>query len=203
MANVADGTVVAVYNDATGARDAAAHLESMGFPEDHIYVTSGSGEYPPNSARFPVRHKGGIKEWFLSLFGSEEHDHKVAYESALARGKTIVSVDSSSSDFRKASEILLCHSPIALETDDHMPASVLATPNSSDTSYLEIYPGGRSDLLNARDELNTPLDQEGSPNRPVGRLADLAVPTENAIRTGNVCIYPRSANRVRDEENTQ
>jgi hypothetical protein len=196
MAHVTDCTVVSVFEDANEARAAAAELKSAGFDSGHIYVSSEPSEQATlavDEAVSPTGNEHGIKEWFKSLFGMEEHAHRARYEAAIAGGKTVVSVDSSESNYRRASEILESHSPVNIHTDDYGTGRGVATPNV----YNAGYQGSRSDILNAEEELNTPADQPGSTGHPVGRVAEDA--QEASVQGGAVRIYPQIRDKPVEE----
>jgi uncharacterized protein (TIGR02271 family) len=208
MTNATDRTVVAVFNSANEARAAVDDLKSAGFDSDDIYVSSEStqGSEVRGTDASPIRHEHGIKEWFKSLFGTEEHAHQKGYEGAIAGGKTVVSVDASESSFNRASEILESHSPVNIQSDDYGTGQDVDTPNTQNAGYQ----GSRSDVLNTRQELNR-ADQPRSAGRPVGRAEDRegqAIPVvqeelqvgKRTVQTGGVRVYSRATTRPVEEQ---
>jgi hypothetical protein len=185
MASKIDCSVVAVFDDDSEARAAVSELRDAGFNAHNIYVSSESAESATvggGKVAAPAGPEHRIREWFKAVFGPEEHSHRTAYDTAIAGGKTIVSVDTSESNSSQVSEILESHSAVNVHTDDFGTARSVATPNV----YNAGYQGSRSDLLNAREELNTPADQPGSAGWPIGREHE----SQAAIQGPAVRVYP-------------
>lgn len=230
MADTTDCTVVAVFNSADDARSAVAELKSSGFGSDKVFVSSEGaqgvsfrqaeagtaadlgtgGSYPSQAPSTMSHHEGGITGWFKSLFGAnDEHEHRRGYESAVAGGKTIVSVDAPESSADRISDILNRYSPVNVHTEDYGEARGVATSNTYDAGYQ----GSRSDILNARDELRSaPAATTGSAGAPLtGRTAANTAATDiagrqeipvvqeelqvgkRAVQRGGVRIYSRMA----------
>jgi uncharacterized protein (TIGR02271 family) len=210
MANTTDRTVVAVFDSASEARAAVADLKEAGFDSDSIYVSSASAESSTlrdDNAASPSRHEHGIKEWFKSLFGTEEHAHRRGYESAIEGGKTVVSVDASESNFNRASQVLESRSPVNIHTDDYGTVGGIETRNTEKAGYQ----GSRSDALNVRDELSTDANQSGSARRLVGTMADQpaqAIPVvqedlqvgKRTVQTGGIRVYSRLVDKPIEQE---
>ena len=204
MADTTDCTVVAVFNSADDARSAAAELKSSGFASDKVFVSSGGaqagsfrqaeagtaatsgtgGSYPSQApSTMETTTEGGISGWFKSLFGANDTDeHKRGYESAVAGGKTIVSVDAPESSAARISDILNRFSPVNVHTEDYGEAHGVATSNIYDSGYQ----GSKSDILNARDELRSaPAATTDSAGAPLtGRNAANTASTDTAGRQG-------------------
>ncbi len=186
MASTTDCTVVAVFDSADDARAAAAELKSAGFGSDKVFISSegsGSGDYSTGTSSTTTQHEGGITGWFKSLFGSGEHEHRSTYESAVAGGKTIVSVDAPEESADQVSDILNRYSPVNLHTEDYGEAHGVATSNTYDSGYQ----GSKSDLLNARDELRgAAATTTGSAGVPVtGQTGANTSTTAGTVGTSN------------------
>ncbi len=201
MANTTDYTVVAVFDNAEDARAAAAELRSSGFGSDKVFVSSegaqggsvrqseagtaadlgAAGSYPSQAPSTMSHHEGGIAGWFKSLFGGDDTDeHRRGYETAVAGGKTIVSVDAPESSADRISDILNRYSPVNVHTEDYGEAHGVSTSNTYDSGYQ----GSKSDVLNARDELrSTPAATTGSAGASLtGRNKVNTASTETAGR---------------------
>ena len=238
MASTTDCTVVAVFDRADDARAAAAELKSAGFGSDKVFVSSegagipgrqseaGSavdigtaGSYPAQGSSTATHHEGGITGWFKSLFGADDaNEHRRGYESAVAGGKTIVSVDAPESSADRVSDILNRFSPVNVHTEDYGEARGVATSNTYDSGYQ----GSKSDVLNARDELRgaaaTTTGSAGAPVTGRNRVDTAATGTagrqeipvvqeelqvgKRAVQRGGVRIYSRMT-ETPVEENVQ
>ncbi len=198
MASMRDCTVVAVFDDVSEARAAASELKTAGLGSDKVYVSSENTPAGSNAGYTP-HHEGGFTGWVKSLFGGEEHDHGRSYETAVAGGKTVVSIDTTEANADRASEILSRHSPVDVHTDDFGAAHGVATSDTHSAGYA----GSRSDVLNARDELDTAAGSPGSFGHPAGRPVDTnaapAIPVvheelkvgKRDVQTGGVRVYSR------------
>ncbi len=237
MASTTDCTVVAVFDRADDARAATAELKSAGFGSDKVFISSEGGQATSQSLQseagtsasavagsYPAQastthHEGGITGWFKSLFGANDADeHRRGYESAVAGGKTIVSVEAPEASADRISDILNRYSPINVHTEDYGEARGVATSNTYDSGYQ----GSRSDVLNARDELRgAAATTTGSAGVPVGgrTAADTStaqtgagqqIPVvqeelqvgKRAVQRGGVRIYSRTTDTP-VEENIQ
>ncbi len=137
MATTADSTVVAVFDNASDARSAVNDLKAAGFGSDKVFVSSegstGLSGYASDTST--TAHEGGITGWFKSLFGSDEHEHRTGYESAVSSGKTIVSVEASEANVDRVSDILDRYSPVDVHAGDIGAARGTATPNVYNAGY--------------------------------------------------------------------
>ncbi|HLH05395.1 MAG TPA: DUF2382 domain-containing protein [Bryobacteraceae bacterium] len=183
MASATDATIVAVYDNAGDARAAVDELKSAGFGSDRIYVSSEAGA-ETTSAPQHTHHEGGIKGWFKSLFGSEEHEHVRGYQTAVDAGRTIVSVDVADANVDRVSDILNRYSPIDVHSEDIGSAKGVATSNVYDSGYQ----GSESDRLNAREELGLPVVEE-----------DLKI-GKRTVQRGGVRVYSRFSEKPVEED---
>jgi uncharacterized protein (TIGR02271 family) len=184
MASTIDATVVAVFESAGDARTAVNDLKTAGFGSDNVYVSTegvAAGSTTPAPA---THHEGGITGWFKSLFGAEEHEDQRGYESAVAAGRTIVSVDVAESNIDRVTEILNRYSPIDVHAEDFGTARGVATPNTYDAGYS----GSKSDKLNAREELGLPVVEE---EVKIGK---------RTVQRGGVRVYSRFSETPVQEE---
>jgi uncharacterized protein (TIGR02271 family) len=185
MANTIDATIVAVFNNGAEARAAVDDLKSAGYGSDRVFISSEAGAETTTTTRSEhAQHEGGVVGWFKSLFGSEEHEHVRGYQSAVAEGRTIVSVDTPEANVEKVSDILNRHSPIDIHSDDIGSAKGIATSNTYDAGYQ----GSESDRLNAREELGLPVVEE-----------DLKV-GKRTVQRGGVRVYSRISEKPVEQD---
>jgi uncharacterized protein (TIGR02271 family) len=105
-------TVVAVFSNVSKAEAAVSELASSGFASSDISLHSTEAA-ATHQERQATHQEGGIKAWFKSLFGSEEHtDEQRDYEEAFTSGNTIVAIDTAERDVERVADILNRHSPI-------------------------------------------------------------------------------------------
>jgi uncharacterized protein (TIGR02271 family) len=110
-------TILAAFRNSTDAKAAADDLTAAGFPRDQISV-EGEGLSSASSGSTKHPHEGGIKGWFKSIFGEEEHADRSRYENAYRQGRSLLRVDVSENDIERVEAILNRHSPINLQEDD-------------------------------------------------------------------------------------
>ena len=152
MAAETECTVVAVFATLSDAESAAEQLKANGFKSSNIHAPT-DADVPGSASSHvspPAKHEGGIRGWFKSLFGGDEHIDLTHYETALAAGNAVVSVDVRDSDIDKASGILSRFSPIDIHTDDFGAAEGVSTSNTNNAGYQ----GSPSDIYNAMDEID-------------------------------------------------
>lgn len=89
-------TVIALFDDADGARQAAAALKARGFDESAVRITLNSAESDaeqvPPAARIEGGPLTGLLHRLATLFGVEE-PHLSHYEEAVRRGGNVVEVE--------------------------------------------------------------------------------------------------------------
>lgn len=103
-------TVIAAFENGTDAQAAAADLQGAGISRDDIYIESdNSGDLPRSTSR---SSEGGVKGWFKSLFGEEEHQDRSRYEQAVTKGQCLLRVDVNDEQIPSVEDILNRHSPV-------------------------------------------------------------------------------------------
>ncbi len=139
MANTTESTVVAVFSNSADAQAAASELKSTLINSEDIHISSGNSAAASAAAQTgysetqaPHVHEGGIKGWFKSLFGSDEHEDADYYDTAVSGGKTLLTVDAAEEDIDEVVEILNRHSPV--DVHEQAGAGTASTRNISSTS---------------------------------------------------------------------
>ncbi len=117
-------TIIAAFDSGTDAQAAAADLQAAGFSRDDIYIQSNkSGDLARSKTR---SSEGGVKGWFKSLFGEEEHQDTPRYEHAVASGKCLLRVDVNDNQISAVEDILNRHSPVDVhEAQDELRGGAL------------------------------------------------------------------------------
>jgi stress response protein YsnF len=93
-------TVVAIFNSADEAQDAADQLSAKGFSRDHIDVFSGR-----NSTVEEDDGESGISRFFKNLFGSDD-DKRERYANVAKRGYVVTVYADSEEEAEQAAELL-------------------------------------------------------------------------------------------------
>jgi uncharacterized protein (TIGR02271 family) len=117
MTNPTTHTLVAAFRNSADAKAAADDLTAAGFPRDQVSV-EGEGVSSASSGSTKHPHEGGIKGWFKSIFGEEEHVDRTSYENAYRQGRSLLKVDVSENDIDRVEAILNRHSPVDLQEND-------------------------------------------------------------------------------------
>jgi uncharacterized protein (TIGR02271 family) len=92
-------TIVGVFDEYTSAREASERLQAMGIGLEDVQITatSDSGSGATTSSELPARqeHKGGIRGFFASLFGSEDESGESSghFAEAVRRGSSVLTVN--------------------------------------------------------------------------------------------------------------
>ncbi len=103
-------TILAAFDSGADAQAAVTDLQAAGLSRNDIYLESNdSGNLPQSTS---TSAEGGIKGWFKSLFGEEEHQDRSRYENAVTKGKYLLRVDVNEPQISAVEEILNRHSPI-------------------------------------------------------------------------------------------
>src|SRR3982751_2991087 len=136
-------TVVGVFTSNEDARQVRDELVSAGFPQDHVHITSDSGQTmgtgsagvgttgrttgtstastgimstDDDGTRTGSSHEGGISGFFSRLFGSDDSDEAQPYRSAMSAGHCVVSVDAmDENQVEQATDIMARYDPIQLD----------------------------------------------------------------------------------------
>jgi uncharacterized protein (TIGR02271 family) len=102
-------TLIATFDDYSTARQAARELEDRGVPAGAIHVDSNRKTTGAGSAQYhdAQDHESGFKEWWNSLFGSND-DGKDGrdYEEALSGGRAIIRLTIAAEDVDTAVDTL-------------------------------------------------------------------------------------------------
>lgn len=93
-------TVVAIFNSADEAKDAADQLSAKGFSRDHIDLFSGR-----NSIHKEDHGESGISRFFKNLFGSDD-DKQERYAKVAKRGYIVTVYADSEEEAEQAAELL-------------------------------------------------------------------------------------------------
>ena len=104
-------TVVAIFNSAGEAQDAADHLSAKGFSRDHIDVFSGR-----NSTVEEDDGESGISRFFKNLFGSDD-DKRERYSKVAKRGYVVTVYADSEEEAEQAAELLDNYGAIDVDED--------------------------------------------------------------------------------------
>jgi stress response protein YsnF len=104
-------TVVAIFNSAGEAQDAADHLSAKGFSRDHIDVFSGR-----NSTVEERDGESGISRFFKNLFGSDD-DKRERYSKVAKRGYVVTVYADSEEEAEQAAELLDNYGAIDIDED--------------------------------------------------------------------------------------
>ena len=104
-------TVVAIFNSAGEAQDAADHLSARGFSRDHIDVFSGR-----NSTVEEHDGESGISRFFKNLFGSDD-DKRERYSKVAKRGYVVTVYADSEEEAEQAAELLDNYGAIDIDED--------------------------------------------------------------------------------------
>jgi uncharacterized protein (TIGR02271 family) len=100
-------TLIATFDDYSTARQAERELEGAGVPSTDIHLVSNRKTAGAGSAQYQDRHESGLKEWWDSLFGTNNsEDDRRAYESAISRGSTVLRVTMPAEGVDRAADIL-------------------------------------------------------------------------------------------------
>ncbi len=85
-------TLIATFNDYSAARQAERELEDAGVPSSAIHLDSNRKTAGAGSTGYrEEQHESGFKEWWNSLFGSDDGDRdRTDYEGAISRGGTVL-----------------------------------------------------------------------------------------------------------------
>ncbi len=103
-------TIIAAFANRTDAQAAATDLQTAGITRDDIDIeANSSGDLPRSTTR---SSEGGIKGWFKSLFGEEEHEDRSQYEHAITKGHCLLRVDVNDNQISTVEDILNRHSPV-------------------------------------------------------------------------------------------
>jgi stress response protein YsnF len=104
-------TVVAIFNSAGEAQDAADHLSARGFSRDHIDVFSGR-----NSTVEEDDGESGISRFFKNLFSSDD-DKRERYSKVAKRGYVVTVYADSEEEAEQAAELLDNYGAIDVDGD--------------------------------------------------------------------------------------
>jgi len=102
-------TLIATFENYSTAQQAERELESAGIPSTAIHLESNRKTAGAGSAgyREEEHHESGFKEWWNSLFGSDDNDvDRRDYEGALSQGSTILRVTLAAEMADRAVDIL-------------------------------------------------------------------------------------------------
>lgn len=176
MATRTQSTVVAVFRNLSDAQAAANELETNGFSEEEIYISSSdqtrSSEY--GSEYKEGTHEGGIAGWFKRVFGGDEESDRDYYQNAVSSGNVLLSVDTNEDNVDTAADILNRYSPIDIQRGNE--AGSTQTMPSSGTKAQKT---GKASVDTAGTSKAIPVVQE---ELRVGK---------RAVLRGGVRVYSR------------
>ena len=123
-----DETIVAVYDTAAHASDAAQALRTAGVPESAIDIHAGAAGTSVTSSTTSDTRGGGF---WSSLFGGDSGHDSTVYDRSLEGGSTVVTVKAPDAHVNKVMEILESYHPIDIDeraTGYGLTQSTYATP---------------------------------------------------------------------------
>ena len=104
-------TIVAIFNSADEAQDAADQLSAKGFSRDHIDLFSGRNSTPDEDDG-----ESGISRFFKNLFGSDD-DKRERYSKVAKRGYVVTVYADSEEEAEQAAELLDNYGAIDVDED--------------------------------------------------------------------------------------
>jgi stress response protein YsnF len=188
--------VVAVFRNLSDAQAAASELESSGFSEDEIYISS--TDQSGSSESSDTSHEGGITGWFKRVFGGDDESDRNYYESAVSTGNVLLSVETHEGNVDTAADILNRYSPADIQRGDGSSGTGQTSSSSTSQSGSAVRgattTGGQSNAGIQSDTANqyNAASQAGSDeSRAIPVVQEELKVGKRAVLKGGVRVYSR------------